>query len=53
MNRLYKKEFTDIIHAAAGKSEVDPYLIRAVIHAESAFDPHARSPKGAIGLMQP
>jgi soluble lytic murein transglycosylase-like protein len=27
-------------------------LVRAVVQVESAFDPYARSPKGALGLMQ-
>jgi hypothetical protein len=37
---------------AADRFQVDAYLIKAVIHAESAFNPRARSPKNAIGLMQ-
>lgn len=31
---------------------VDALLIRAVVHAESHYDPFAVSPAGAIGLMQ-
>jgi soluble lytic murein transglycosylase-like protein len=40
------------IKAACRKHSLDPALVKAVIHAESRFDPMAVSPKGAIGLMQ-
>lgn len=44
--------YNDQIAAAAKESGVDPSLLRAVIHAESAFNRYAVSDKGAQGLMQ-
>lgn len=41
-----------LIHEAAGRHDVDADLIRAIIMAESRFDPVATSHKGAMGLMQ-
>lgn len=44
--------FKNEIAAAAASTGVDIALLRAVIHAESAFNPMALSNKGAQGLMQ-
>ncbi|MGE3841283.1 MAG: lytic transglycosylase domain-containing protein [Vicinamibacterales bacterium] len=41
-----------LIEDHASANGLRPDLVRAVIHVESGFNPHARSPKGAIGLMQ-
>jgi soluble lytic murein transglycosylase-like protein len=40
------------IRAACRRHSLDPALVKAVIHAESKFDPLAVSPRGAVGLMQ-
>ncbi len=46
------QDFSAIILREATRHGVRPELVRAVIQVESAFDPRARSPVGAMGLMQ-
>lgn len=41
-----------IILAASSKHQVDPALVKAIIKAESGYNPVAVSEKGAVGLMQ-
>jgi soluble lytic murein transglycosylase-like protein len=44
--------FSREIESAAQAEKLDAHLLRAVIGVESGFRADARSPKGAIGLMQ-
>jgi soluble lytic murein transglycosylase-like protein len=44
--------FEPLIRQHAFQQGVQPDLVRAVIQVESAFNPRAVSPKGAMGLMQ-
>jgi soluble lytic murein transglycosylase-like protein len=44
--------FDLLILEYARRYGVDGALVKAVIHAESRFDPSARSHRGAVGLMQ-
>jgi soluble lytic murein transglycosylase-like protein len=44
--------YSDHVIAAARETNVDAALISAVISVESGYNPLARSPAGAVGLMQ-
>jgi soluble lytic murein transglycosylase-like protein len=46
------RAYDRLIHEAGALYRVSPTLIRAVMHAESAFDRLAVSRAGAMGLMQ-
>lgn len=47
-----RDRYDPTIRYAARSHDLDPALIKAVIHAESLFDPYAVSSAGAEGLMQ-
>lgn len=48
----HPRPFLEEVDKAARATGVDPALIYAVMRVESGFAPRARSPAGAIGLMQ-
>jgi transglycosylase-like protein with SLT domain len=49
---LRETPYGEIIAALSEAHGVDPLLVRALIQVESNYKPGARSPRGAMGLMQ-
>ena len=49
---VVRERFEPLVQEHAARQSLRPDLVRAVIQVESGFNPHARSPKGAMGLMQ-
>jgi len=45
-------KFDELINRVSLKHDMDPALIKAVVHTESYFNPNATSRVGASGLMQ-
>lgn len=50
--QLNTTDYVELIKLTANRHAVDPALVRALIHAESHFNPKAKSRVGAQGLMQ-
>ena len=48
----YSSMYDSLVQEHASRHALRPELVRAVIQVESGFNPRARSPKGAMGLMQ-
>lgn len=46
------RPYAELVAAAALANDVPQALLHALIKAESGYNPKARSPKGAAGLMQ-
>lgn len=51
-NALYPRKYSQYVEYYAGKYEMDPLLVYAIIRTESGFDPDAHSNADALGLMQ-
>jgi hypothetical protein len=49
---LFRSRFDDWIVGLSARHGLDPALVSALVKAESGFEAAARSPKGAVGLMQ-
>jgi soluble lytic murein transglycosylase len=49
---MSERDLEPVISRFSRQHQLHPALIRAVIKAESDFDPHAVSRAGAVGLMQ-
>jgi soluble lytic murein transglycosylase-like protein len=52
LRMYYPMKYEDTIVNNATKNNLDPFLVTGLIHQESYFNPGARSPVGATGLMQ-
>ncbi len=51
-SEVNRQKYSALIAQAAEDYGVEEKLLHAVIQAESAYNPEARSPAGAVGLMQ-
>lgn len=52
LRTMYPLGYRDVILLEAPRRNLDPFFVAAIIQVESSFNPHAKSPKGATGLMQ-
>jgi len=52
LKRIYKLEYSEYVYKYAEENDIDPYLVFAIIKAESNFERNIESSSGAIGLMQ-
>lgn len=49
---LFPRNYKDLIQQSAGSEKIAPEFVFSIIRQESAFNPRARSPVDAFGLMQ-
>jgi len=52
LNLRFPLAYKEMVAGAAIATDIDPQLLFAIARQESAFSPDAKSPAGALGLMQ-
>lgn len=52
LKRIYPLPYRERVIERSRQAGLDPLLVAAVAREESGFKPDARSPKGALGIMQ-
>ena len=52
LNLRFPLAYKEVVAGAAIATDIDPQLLFAIARQESAFSPDAKSPAGALGLMQ-
>lgn len=52
MEKIYPLKYSEYVEKYAEEYDIDPYMVYAIIKAESNFKEDARSASNAIGLMQ-
>ncbi len=50
--RQMPADLAALVNEACRRHQLDPAMVSALIYVESRYQPMARSPKGALGLMQ-
>jgi soluble lytic murein transglycosylase len=52
LRRIFPLKYGEYVFRYSEVNNIDPYLVFAIIKAESSFNPNAKSAKNARGLMQ-
>ena len=52
MKKIYPLKYSEYVEKYSEEYNVDPYMVYAIIKAESNFNENAKSSSSAVGLMQ-
>lgn len=52
MKKIYPLKYSDYVEKYSKEYDIDPYMVYAIIKAESNFNENAKSASNAVGLMQ-